>query len=178
MSLVFDLLSSINDPNKQGSIEQLSSTMGSIQDVAKAGGMSPDAMQGVMSTLGSALRPAMKQKAAMPGGGSMLEGMLGQMMGGGNTNALSSLLSPQMQNQLVQTVSQKTGLPSPMLQAAMPGLLQSAMGFFNMGASKPGVASAGMNPLLKSFLDSDNDSDVDLGDVMKYAGRFLNAPGR
>jgi len=31
--------------------------------------------------------------------------------------------------------------------------------------------------LLGAFLNSDSDQDVDMGDVFKFADRFLNPPG-
>jgi hypothetical protein len=43
-----------------------------------------------------------------------------------------------------------------------------------LGAPTPG--SIGTNPLLTGFLDGDKDGDVDLGDVFKFATRFLNSP--
>jgi len=43
-----------------------------------------------------------------------------------------------------------------------------------MGASTSGVG--GSNSLLNTFLDSDRDGDTDLGDVFKFANRFLNPP--
>jgi len=63
-----------------------------------------------------------------------------------------------------------------MIQSMMPQLLSAAMGLFQMGSPKPGTAAMGGNPLLNVFLDGNRDGATDLGDVMKFAGRFLNAP--
>jgi len=42
--------------------------------------------------------------------------------------------------------------------------------FLNLGSSSQGVGS---NPILTTFLDSNHDGNVDLGDALKFAGRFL-----
>jgi hypothetical protein len=171
MSLFFDVLQSINDPNRQGSVSQLESVTNSIQQLAAKQGISTAQTQSLVSALGSGLRPVLQQQS-LAGKGS-LENMLGQAMGAaGGMGALQSFLSPQLQQQLVQVVAQKTGLSTNMLQSMLPTLLPAVMGLLNMGASKTG--GIGSNPLLGAFLDSDRDGDTDLGDVFKFAGRFLN----
>ena len=97
----------------------------------------------------------------------------GDGLGGGLGNAgalggLASLITPQ----LIQGLSQKTGVNAGMLQTILPALIPVVLQFLNMGGTKTGGSAA--NPLLQSFLDSDHDQDVDLGDVFKFAGRFLN----
>lgn len=172
MSLFFDMLSAINDPNTKGSVSQLESVMAPLQQMSQTTGIQPSQMQGVMSALGSVLRPALQQKQSTLGMGQM-ESMLGQMLGSGSGESiLSSFLTPQSQQQIAQVVAQKTGLSPNMIQAALPTLIPSVLGMLGMGAAKPGTS--GSNSVLDSFLNNKNDSDVDLGSVMKYAGRFLN----
>jgi hypothetical protein len=173
MSLFFDVLSSINNPNQQGSIEQLSSVTNSIQQLANAQGMNSDQMSSVMSALGGALQPALKQQVGMMGSGQ-LDSMMGQLAGSGGLASLQKLVPPQMQQQLIQAVAQKSGLNAGMVQSMLPQLLPVVMGLMGMGASKPG--KGGGNALLNAFLDSDRSGNTDLGDVMKFANRFLNPP--
>ncbi len=177
MGLFYEVLSAINNPNQQASIDQLSSLSGSVQQLTNQYGIDNNTMQTVLSSLGGILGPALRQRA----GGQSLEGMLGQLAGsslagsGGNFNpaSLASLIPPQLQEQIIQTVAQKTGLSAGMLQGLIPALLPIVMNFLNMGRSTSGVQ--GSNPLLNAFLDSDRDGNTDLGDVMKFANRFLNA---
>lgn len=174
--MFFEMLSAINDPNKQGSIDQLSQVTGAVQQLAKSQGVSSDQMGSVMSALGGALQPALKQQTNQVGG-SQLTNMLNQLTGSsGNASAIQSMIPPQMQQQIAQAIAAKTGMNAGMVQAMMPQLINSAMGMFKMGAPKPGVAATGGNPLLNAFLDSDRSGTTDLGDVMKFANRFLNAP--
>lgn len=173
MSLFFDVLSSINNPNQQGSIDQLSSVTNSIQQLASSQGMNSDQMSSVMSALGGALQPTLKQQASTMGAGQ-LDGMLSKLSGAGGLSALQSAIPPQMQQQLIQAVAQKSGVNAGMVQSMLPQMLPAVMGLLGMGATKPGMS--GGNALLNSFLDSDRSGSTDLGDVMKFAGRFLNPP--
>jgi hypothetical protein len=85
---------------------------------------------------------------------------------------MQSLLPPQLQQQLIQAVSQKTGLDARMLQGLLPSLIPAVMGLLNMGSSQPGTG--GNNALLNAFLKGG--SSADLGEVFKFANRFLNPP--
>jgi Bacterial protein of unknown function (DUF937) len=170
MSMFFDLLSAINNPNQQASVGQLETLTGQLGQLANSNGIQPDQIQGVLSVLGQTLQPALKQQSGL--GGGLLENLMGQVVNsGGGASALQSLLPAQAQQQIVQAVAQKVGLNPQMVSSVLPSLLPIVMGFFNMGSSTPG--SSGANPILKSFLDSDQDGDMDLGDMLKMANRFL-----
>jgi len=173
MGMFFEILQSINNPNQQGSISQLSSVMNAMQQTGTSRGLNASAMQTVMSALGGVMQPALKQQVSS-GGLSSLTGMLTQFAGGGNggSNMLSSMLSPQLQQQMTQTLAQKTGLDASMLQTMLPGLMSAAMGLLSMGSGKPGTT--GSNGILNAFLDGDG--SMEMGDVFKFANRFLNAP--
>jgi hypothetical protein len=172
MGLFFDVLSAINNPNQQGSVDQLSSIVNTINQAT--GGVDTATTQTAMSALTGVLRSTLKQQTATGTGG--LESMLSQFTGSGNTGLgmLSSVFTPQLQQQIAQTVAQKTGLSTSIVQTMLPGLVTAALGFLKMGSSKPG--STASNTVLASFLDSNRDGDVDLGDAFKFANRFLNPP--
>jgi hypothetical protein len=174
MGLFFDVLSSINNPNQQGSIDQLSSIVNTMNQTT--GGVDAATTQTALSALTGVLRSTLKQQSTTGPGG--LEGMLNQFTGGGGSGLgmLSSVLSPQMQQQIAQTVAQKTGLSASMVQTMLPGLITAALGFLKMGSGRPGSTTS--NTVLSSFLDGDRDGDVDLGDAFKFATRFLNPPAR
>lgn len=178
MGLFFDVLSSINNPNQGGSIAQLSQITGTVNELTTNNGLNPSAMQGIMSSLGPLLRPVLKEQAT--GGNNSLENVMNQFTGGGATGGLGggleSIFAGPIQSQITNTIAQKTGLDSSMLQGIVPKLLPVVMGLLNMGKTTGGTGGGG-NPLLTAFLDSDKDGDVDLGDVFKFANRFLN-PGR
>lgn len=167
--MFFELLNSINNPNQNGSIDQLSDIANTVQSLTTSNGLQPSAMQSVLSSLGGPLSAALTQRA--PGGSSAVSSLIGQLAGSGqlgsSTSALTSLISPQVQQQVIQAISQKTGVNSSVLQGLLPSLLPVALKLLNMGGAKPG--HTGNNALLSTFLGGNND----LGNVMKFAGRFL-----
>jgi len=170
MGLFFEILKSINNPNQQGSVDHLSTIMNTVQQSGASRGINSSTLQTVMSTLGGVMRPVLQDNTnSMPS----LDSLMTQL-GTGNSSAstLPSFLTPQLQQQMVQAIGQKTGLSANTLQTLLPGVITTAMGFLGMGASKPGIA--GGNPVLNAFLDGDRNGDADLGDAFKFAGRFLN----
>jgi hypothetical protein len=177
MGLFFEVLSAINNPNQKATIEQLGSMVGSVQQLATDKNIDASTMQTVMSTVGGFLRPALQQQKNL-GGLDQLQNLIGQVAGGGNAGGagglgmLSTLLAPQLQGQIVEKLAQTTGLSPSILEGVVASVLPGIMGLFNMGGSFPGAKTE--NALLVSFLDSDNDKDVDLGDVLKFANRFIN----
>ncbi|MBD6620395.1 DUF937 domain-containing protein [Komarekiella sp. 'clone 1'] len=171
MGLFFDVLSAINNPNQQGSVTQLESITNSIQQLIVSRGIQPSQVQNVMSVLGNALRPVLKQQQSALGS-NQFQNLIGQVAGSGMGASSLQLLTPQLQQQIVQTVSQRTGLSPNVIQAALPALTSGVLALLNMGSTKPGTL--GSNPLLNSFLDSDRDGNTDMGDVLKFANRFLN----
>ncbi len=172
MSIFFDLLSAINNPNQQGNVSQLSSVMNSLQSMTNNRGIQPSQMQSMMSLVGNLIRPELKQQRATMGE-AKFENLIGQAVASGlGTSTFQSLVSPKLMQQISQTVAQKTGISPNVVQTAIPAIVSTLFGLLNMGAPKEGTR--GTNSLLNSFLDSDNDGDTDLGDVLKFASRFLS----
>jgi hypothetical protein len=169
MSLFFDVLSAINNPNQQANISHLATMTSAVQKVAGEHSIPSNQMPTILAAVGSAVLPALQQKA---GGGGNLEQMMGGGLGGmlGNA-ALQNLLPAPAQSQLVEGLAQKTGLNASMLQSMVPALIPVVMEFLNMGANKPG--QPGGNPLLSAFLGG-NSGGSDLGNVLTMANRFLN----
>lgn len=171
MGLFFDLLSAINNPNQQASVSQLESVTNTIQQVTANQGFDASKTQSILTALGGALAPALAQQQGLMGN-NQIQDLVGRMGSGTGASAMQSLFPAQVQQQIIQGVAQKTGVSPNLLQSMLPTLLPAVMGLLNMGASKPGVS--GGNPLLNAFLDYDRSGSADLGDVFKFATRFLN----
>jgi hypothetical protein len=174
MGLIFDVLSAIGNPSQAASVDGLSAVTTEIQQVAERYGLDASATQGVLSSAGGQLRSALQQQAS--GDRPVdLGGLLAQVAGGNATvGALSSLVPPQVQAQLLQGLAQKYGFNASSAQGLLPSLLPLLLKFLNLGA--PSTGSGFKNPVLASFLDCDRDGDVDFGDAFKFANRFLTAP--
>jgi hypothetical protein len=161
MGLFFELLNSINDPKQSGNIDQLSGLLTAATHVAQQNNLDPTMMQTVLSAMSGPMRSTMQS------GGNPMD-ILSSVMSG-NPSAIGNLFTPQLQQQMVQTVSQKTGISSSVLQMAIPLLIPVILNVFKMGGGNSSKLDT--NSLFNAFLQGDR---ADLGQVMKYADRFLN----
>ncbi len=170
MSLFFNVLSSINNPNQDGSVEQLASITQGLQRVSSQHSVSPQSMESMMSALGPALGSTLQSKG---GGASMVQDMIAKVASGNNTGSQwQSLVTPQTQQQLAKTVAKKTGLNGNLVKTMLPALLPLVMQLLNMGKSRSGLPSS--NPLLSAFLGGTSGAS-NLGHAMKFANRFLQS---
>jgi hypothetical protein len=85
--------------------------------------------------------------------------------------SLQSLIPDSAQQLLLKGLTDKLGLSSTGALGLVGSLAPLLLKFLNLGASSQGVGS---NPILTTFLDSNHDGNVDLGDALKFAGRFLS----
>ena len=87
--------------------------------------------------------------------------------------------------QMVSKAQQKSGLSPDMIMSMLPVVLPALVSLLQSGArsdapaSQSGAASGdalgalASNPLLKSFMDSDGDGDVDMADLVAMGSKFL-----
>jgi hypothetical protein len=87
---------------------------------------------------------------------------------------LQGLIPPRLQEQMIQGIAQQTGMNPTMVQAALPSLIPVVMNILNMGSSTTG--QAGGNSILQAFLAGDRTGNIDLGEMLQFANRFLNSP--
>jgi hypothetical protein len=175
MGLFDQILSAVSNPDQQASPDQLSSILGVAQQMAGGQGMDSGATQAVMSILGGHVRSALQNQASQ--GGTDPQSLVNQFAGlASNPAAVQALFSMGQQNQVVNDISQRTGLNSGAIQAMLPVLVPLVLQFLQGGASnnQAAVQSGGGNPVLNAFLDGDRDGDVDIGDAMQLAGQFLS----
>ena len=172
--MFFDILSSINNPDQEGSVEQLGNIINGVNQLSQEHDIDSSTLETVMSGLGGVLRPALKEQVSS-GDSNMLGNLFNQFTGQEESGSiLESFLTPELQGQMVEALGEKTGLNTSILQGMLPMLLPQILNLFKMGGNSSGNILD--NPLLKTFLDSDKDGDVDLGDVFKFGNRFLNPP--
>jgi Bacterial protein of unknown function (DUF937) len=176
MSLFEQILGAINNPNQQASPDQLGNILGTLQQVSSGQGIDPATTQTVISMLGNQVRTALQQQQAN-GGTVQAEALVNQFGGNqANPGALNALFGPGQQQQIADTIAQRTGLRSEQVLALLPMLVPIVLNFLRQGQQTSGAPGAptGGNTVLNSFLDTDGDGDVDLGDAMSMAGRFMN----
>jgi hypothetical protein len=180
MSLFFEILSAINNPNQRGSVEQLSAVMKTLQEIGQRASVHPSTLQGIMTVLGNSIRPILQQQSQVEGNQKVNSwvNQFSEIHRSGihfNTaelqSTLQSLFSSQSQQQIVQRIASETELSTHIIQAILPELLSVALAFLSMGASKPGVP--GSNSVLNTFLNRNHDTN--LGDILEFANRFLDS---
>ena len=169
--MFFEILSAINDPNQQASVSQLEQVIKSIQQLASNQGVNAQQMQSMMTVVGQALHPILQQKQSQMG----MEQLASKLSIVRDRATLQSVITPETQQQLIQTIAQKTGMQANTAQTMLPQLLPLIMQLFQLGTPIPGSVN-GTNALLSDFLNGNRTNSTDLGNVVKFAERFLNAP--
>lgn len=186
MSFFDQILSAIEDPGQQASMDQLGGILGAVDQLGGANGIDPAMMQTVMSLVGGAVQSSLQEQQSTMGPEHVM-GLLNQFGGnGGSANALGAILNSGMQQQVASGISQRTGLDAGLIMSLLPVLVpvvlnllnggsQQGGGMGNMGGAVPQAqpVSTGGNPLLNAFLDSDRSGSVDLGDALNLAGQYL-----
>ncbi|MBE9127577.1 MULTISPECIES: DUF937 domain-containing protein [unclassified Coleofasciculus] len=172
MSLFNQILNAIDNPNQQANPSQLASIVSTVQQLSNNANTDASTIQSVLSVVGKYARPALQQKRQADGE-QQTQSFVNQYSGTQpSTQAVESLFSmPQIQ-QLVQEAAQRTGLNAGMIQSMLPILVPLVLNFLQTGADAQNPQ--GSNSVLSSFLDSDQDGDVDISDAMKLASRYLN----
>jgi hypothetical protein len=192
----FDVLvSSIQDPQSATQKSDLEGLLGALLGGApgaaqtQARQIPPGAAEGLAGTIGSALKPALRE-AGQQGGIEGIDALLGSLKQNANSpQALERTLGRERMDQMVTQAQQKSGLPVDAIMSMLPVIIPALVGLLQSGAragTAPSAPSArtgataddpfaalASNPLLKGFLDSDGDGDVDMQDLIRLGSRFL-----
>lgn len=172
MGLFDQIVGAINNPNQEASGSQLMNILGTVQQLSSSMGVDAGTTQTTMSMLGGYVRSALQEKKA-EGGTEVVQQIVNQFAGTNpNSQAVESLFSAPQINDIVQTISQKTGFDASQLQNLLPTLIPIILNLLKTGnnTQNPNPAS---NNVLNSFLDADGDGDVDIADAMGMASRFF-----
>ncbi len=171
MGLFDQVLGAIANPNQQASPGQIGEILSTVNQLSNNANTDPSTIQSVLSIVGNYARSALQQKRQNEGE-QQTQGFINQF-GGTNpsTQAVQLLFSTPQIQQIVQEVAQRTGLSSGTIQAMLPILVPLVLKFLQTGNNTQ--QPQGSNPVLNSFLDADNDGDVDIADAMQMAGRYM-----
>lgn len=168
MGLFDQIVSAIDNPALQANTGQLGDILNTVQQLSQQQGMNKGATQDVMSLLGGHVRSALKSQPT-----GQAQALVNQYSGTrANGDAVNALFSSQQQQQIVQEISQRTGLNSNVIQGLLPVLIPVVLNLLHSGTSQKAPGQSG-NPVLNQFLDSDGDGDVDVADALRLAGNFL-----
>jgi uncharacterized protein YidB (DUF937 family) len=175
MGLFEQILGAIDNPNQQASSNQLGNILNVVQQVGGSQGLDASSTQAMLSVVGGYVRSALQEQRTT-GGEQRVEAIVNQF---GSTNAspeaLTTLFSPAQQQQLANAVAQRTGIDANTVQSVLPVIVPVVLNLLKTGSSAPAAqgGSTGTNSVLNTFLDADGDGDVDLGDTLSMASRYL-----
>lgn len=172
MGLFDQILGAVNNPNQQGSLGQLGSIINTVNQLSNTTGTNPSTMQSVVGVVGNYVRSALQQKQATEGN-EAAQSLVNQYAGtSANPQAVNSLFSPNIQQQVAQIAAQHTGLDAGTIQQLLPVIVPLVLNFLQSGANAQNPQGGG-NSILNSFLDADRDGDVDIADAMQLISRYV-----
>lgn len=171
MGLFDQILGAVANPNQQGSLGQLGSIVNTVQQLSDRTGADSSTIQSVMGIVGNYVRSSLQEKQAT-GGEAEAQTLVNQYAGTSpNPQAVNSLFSLGMQQQIGQAVAQRTGLDAGTIQQLLPLIVPVVLNFLQVGASQN--PQSGGNSVLSSFLDADRDGDVDIADAIQLASQYI-----
>lgn len=172
MGLFDQIISAVANPNQQASLGQLGSIVSTVNQLSQRTGADSSTIQSVLSIVGSQVRSSLQQKQATEGNAAV-QTLVNQYAGtSANPQAVSSIFSPQAQQQVAEFAAQRTGLNAATIQQILPLVVPLVLNFLQSGASAQNPQTGG-NSVLNSFLDADGDGDVDIADAIQLASRYL-----
>ena len=172
MGLFDQVLSAVNNPQTQGSMDQIGSILNTVQQLSGNAGTDSSTMQSAMGVVGNFVRSSLQEKRSSEGE-AQAQSIVDQFSGtSANSQAVESIFSGGMQQQVAEAIAQRTGLDITKAQQMLPMLVPLVLQFLQSGTSSQNPQSGG-NAVLNSFLDADGDGDVDISDAMGMASRFL-----
>ncbi len=173
MSIFNQILSAINDPQKEASTNQLGSILDTVQQLSGNNQASSGAVESAMSIVGNYTKSALREKRNQ-GGASQVNQIINQFGGTrANSQVLSTLFNSSQLQSMIQQISSRTGLNAGTIQSMLPILVPLVLNLLKTGNSNSKSNMQGNNSIASTFLDSDGDGDVDMGDAMRMASRYL-----
>lgn len=179
MGLFDQVLSAINDPNRQTSQSQVGQLVDTVNQLSRQTNASPDTMNQAVSILGGFVRSSLQETRRQQGDAAARD--LVQAGSQSGAGILPRLFNAPQQVQLIQTLAQRTSLSNSQIQMLLPILIPVVMRLLASGEANSGTptgagrAGAGglNNSILSAFLDANQDGEVDLGDMLNQARRFV-----
>jgi len=171
MGLFDQVMKAVVDPTRQASASQLTQILGSAKQVAKENNADADTMQQAMSVIGGFVRSSLKEKRQAEGDAAA-QALIEEGSANG-ASVIPKLFSSGQLTDMISAVTNKTSLNTNQVQGILPMVLPLVMKFLSSGNAKGGAAATSSNPILTAFLDGDGDGDVDMGDMLGMAGKFM-----
>lgn len=171
MGLFDQVMKAVADPGRQANVGQLTQILGAAKQVGAQNNADSDTMQQAMSVIGGFVRSSLKEKRQTEGA-SAAQALLEEGSANGAA-VIPKLFNNTQLTEMISAVTQKTSLNTNQVQGILPMVLPLVMKFLSSGNAKGGAPATDNNPILTAFLDGDGDGDVDMGDMLGMASKFM-----
>ncbi|MDF5718500.1 MAG: hypothetical protein PUP93_32710 [Rhizonema sp. NSF051] len=172
MGLFDQILGAIENPEQEGSLGHLGDIVNTVEQLSQNTGTEPSTMQSILGIVGKYVRSSLQEKQATDGN-EAAQATVDEYAGTSpSSEAVESLLSPFIQQEIGQVIQERTGLDAGMIQQFLPTLVPVVLNILKSGANSQNPQT-GENPVLNAFLDADHSGSVNLADIMQMASRFL-----
>jgi len=173
MSLFNQIASAISDPKLQANVGQLGSIINTLQQTGGTQNLDASKLQPMMSVVGKYVRASLQEKRNANGEGNVRQ-IVNQFSGtNANIEAVRALFSPQEEQQVAENASRETGIDLSTARSLLPVVVPLILQFLQTGSNSSNPQGEA-NPILNNFLDADGDGDVDMGDALSMASKYLN----
>ena len=152
MGLFDQVMKAVADPSRQASASQLTQILGSAKQVAKENNADADTMQQAMSVIGGFVRSSLKEKRQAQGNDAA-QALIEEGSANGAA-VIPKLFSSGQLTEMISAVTDKTSLNTNQVQGILHMVLPLVMKFLSSGNAK-------------------GDGDVDMGDMLGMAGKFM-----
>lgn len=172
MGLFDRILDAINTPEREGSSNQLSNIIDTVQKLSRNYSANSEAIESAMSIVGRFTRSALQEKRSADGEREARQ--IIDRFGGTEPNerAIDTLFNQPQLQQMILEITNRTGIDSQTVKGLLPILVPLVLDFLKTGTNSKNFLES--NSVLKSFLDADGDGDVDIYDAMQMAKKHLN----
>lgn len=171
MGLLEQFMGAVNNPNQLANVDQLASIFGILQQLSANHNIDSGTVQTILSIVSGYVRSSL-QNTQNESGSEQVQSLVNQYSSlAPSQEAVTALLSSSQAVEIEQVIGEKTGLDPAIIQQILPVLVPIVLNLLQSGASNDNPQGA--NPLLNSFLDADGDGNLNIGDAMNLASRFL-----
>ncbi len=172
MGLFDQVLGAIENPNQQGNVGQIGNIINTVQQLSNSAGTDPSTIHSTLGIVGNYVRSALQEKQAAEGN-EAVQNVVNQFGGTSpSSEAVDSVLSPFIQQEVSQVVQERTGLDASVVQAFLPILVPLVLHLLQFGANAENP-QGGENPVLNSFLQGQGEGDFNITSVVQMATQFL-----
>ena len=171
MGLFDQVMKAVADPSRQANVGQLSQILGSAKQIANENNADADTMKQAMSVIGGFVRSSLNDTRRAQGDDAAQ--LLIEEGAADGESVIPKLFNNSQLREMISVVTQRTSLNTNQVQSVLPMVVPLVMQFLSSGNAKGGAARTSSNPILTTFLDGDRDGDVDMGDVLGMASKFM-----